>query len=114
MISFDFALQFLRARKMAHWAKRRSASFRIENASIKWSERQVPFHTVTRPDAAAKSQMSAEASEHVYFDVTGNSTTDSTPLGSINRARWPAEVASRQPRMGLHTQAKRTSEERVR
>jgi hypothetical protein len=27
------------------------------------------------------------------------STSDSTPLGSINRARWPAEVASRKARM---------------
>jgi hypothetical protein len=34
-----------------------------------------------------------------YIDVTGNSTPDSTPLGSINRARWPAEVASRKARM---------------
>jgi hypothetical protein len=34
----------------------------------------------------------------VYFEVTGNSTPDSTPLGSINRARWPAEVASKKAR----------------
>ncbi len=47
-----------------------------------------------------KSQLSAAAGEDVYFDVTGNSTPDSAPLGSINRARWPAEVASRKARMG--------------
>ncbi len=32
------------------------------------------------------------------LDVTGHSTPDSTPLGSINRARGPAEVASRKAR----------------
>ncbi len=41
----------------------------------------------------------ADASDEVYFDVTGNSTSDSTPVGSINRARWPSEVASRKARM---------------
>jgi hypothetical protein len=35
----------------------------------------------------------------VYFDVTGNSTPDSRPVGSINRARCPAEVASRKARI---------------
>jgi hypothetical protein len=44
------------------------------------------------------SQLSPEASEAVYFDVTGNSTPDSRPVGSINRARCPAEVASRKAR----------------
>jgi hypothetical protein len=38
------------------------------------------------------------SSEAVYFDVTGHSTPDSIPLGSINRARGPAEVASRKAR----------------
>jgi hypothetical protein len=114
MTCFDFGLQLLDTEKMTYWGKRRDTGFWIENASIKWNERQVPFHTIARLTLLPKSQMSAEASEHVYFDVTGNSTTDSTPLGSINRARWPAEMASRQARMGLHTQAERTSEERVR
>jgi hypothetical protein len=35
----------------------------------------------------------------VYFDVTANSSSDSTPVGSINRARSSAEVASRKARM---------------
>jgi hypothetical protein len=55
---------------------------------------------VARLTLLPKSQLSAAAGEEVYFDVTGNSTPDSTPLGSINRARWPAEVASRKARMG--------------
>ena len=47
----------------------------------------------------SKSQLQPEAAEAAYIDVTGNSTPDSRPLGSINRARWPAEVASRKARM---------------
>jgi hypothetical protein len=37
------------------------------------------------------SRLSREASEAVYFDVTGNAMPDSKPVGSINRARWRAE-----------------------
>ena len=97
--SFDFGLQFLDTGRMTYWGKCRDASFWIENASIEWNETQAPFHTVARLSLLPKSQLTTEASEAVYFDVTGNSTADSTPLGSINRARWPAEVASRKSRM---------------
>jgi hypothetical protein len=97
--SFDFGLQFLDVEKMTYWSKRRDAGFWIENASIGWNEAQAPFHTVARLTLLAKSQLTAEASEEVYFDVTGNSPPQSAPLGSINRARWPAEVASRKARM---------------
>jgi len=93
--SFDFGLQFLDTGRMTYWGKCRDASFWIENASIEWNETQAPFHTVARLSLLPKSQLTTEASEAVYFDVTGNSTADSAPLGSINRARWPAEVASR-------------------
>ena len=99
MSCFDFGLQFLDTNKMAYWGRRRDASFWIENASIEWNETQAPFHTVARLTLLPKSQLTAEASEAVYFDVTGTSTPDSAPLGSINRARWPAEVASRKARM---------------
>jgi hypothetical protein len=34
-----------------------------------------------------------------YFDVTRHSTADSTPLGSINRARCFGETASREARL---------------
>lgn len=95
---FDFAVQFLDTSKMKYWGKTRDASFWIENASVVWNEAEAPFHTVARLALLGNSQLSPEASEAVYFDVTGNSTPDSRPVGSINRARCPAEVASRKAR----------------
>ena len=84
---------------MTYWGKRRDANFWIENASVEWNEAQAPFHTVARPTLLPKSQLQPEAVEATYIDVTGNSTPDSTPLGSINRARQPGELASRNARM---------------
>jgi len=55
--------------------------------------------TIARLTLLPKSRVSSEASAAAYFDVTGNSTPDSTPVGSINRARQPAEVASREARI---------------
>jgi hypothetical protein len=105
MSCFDFGLQLLDTEKMTYWGKRRDAAFWIENASIEWNEAQAPFHTVARLKLLPKSRLTAEASEAVYFDVTGNSTPESAPLGSINRARWPAEVTSREARIrGGHAQ----------
>ncbi len=83
---------------MTYWGKARDANFWIENASVEWSEAEAPFHRVARLTLMANSQLSVEASEAIYFDVTGNSTPDSRPVGSINRARCPAEVASRRAR----------------
>jgi hypothetical protein len=99
MSSFDFNIQFLDADKMTYWRKHWDANFWIENASVAWSEAEAPFHTVARLTLLRNSQLQPDASEETYFDVTGNSTPDSRPLGSINRARWPAEVASRNARM---------------
>jgi hypothetical protein len=101
MSAFDFGLQFLDADRMTYWGKRRDAGFWIENASVEWNETEAPFHTVARLTFLPGSQLRTGAAEATYFDVTGNSTPDSTPLGSINRARWPAEVASRKARMRL-------------
>ena len=84
---------------MTYWGKHCDANFWIENASVEWNEAETPFHTIARLTLLRNSQLSPEASEAVYFDVTGNSTSDSKPVGSINRARWPAEVASRKARM---------------
>jgi catalase len=98
MSSFDFALQFLDADRMTYWGRRRDAAFWIENASVEWPEAQAPFHTVARLTLLPNSQHPRDAGESLYFDVTGNSTPDSAPLGSINRARWPAEMASRKAR----------------
>ena len=99
MSSFDFGLQFLDTGAMTYWGKRRDANFWIENASVEWNEMQAPFHTVARVTLVPGLQLSREASEAAYFDVTGNSAPDSAPVGSINRARWPAETASRLARM---------------
>jgi hypothetical protein len=99
MSSFDFGVQFLNVDRMTYWGKRRDANFWIENASVEWNEVEAPFHTVARLTLLPKSQLQPDAAEATYIDVTGHSTPDSTPLGSINRARWPAEVASRKARM---------------
>ncbi len=96
---FDFSVQFLDTGKMTYWGKTRDANFWIENASVEWNEAQAPFHTVARLTLLRNSKLSLEASEATYFDVTGNSTADSSPVGSINRARCPAEVASRKARL---------------
>ncbi len=96
---FDFGLQFLDADRMTYWGKRRDANFWIENASVEWKEAEAPFHRVGRFTLLPKSQLQTEAGEATYFDVTGNSTPDSMPIGSINRARQRGEVASRKARM---------------
>jgi hypothetical protein len=98
MSCFDFAVQFLDVAKMKYWGKTRDAGFWIENASVDWSEAEAPFHRIARLTLLRNSQLSSEESDVVYFDVTGNSTPDSRPVGSINRARCPAEVASRKAR----------------
>jgi hypothetical protein len=95
---FDFGVQFLDTARMKYWGKVRDAGFWIENASVAWNEAEAPFHCVARLTLLKNSQLSSEASEAVYFDVTGNSTPDCRPVGSINRARCPAEVASRKAR----------------
>jgi len=100
MSSFDFGLQLLDSGKMTYWGKPRDADFWIENASVAWDESEAPFHTVARLTLLPKSQLNPDAAEATYFDVTGHSTADSTPLGSINRARWAGEAASRKARLG--------------
>jgi hypothetical protein len=99
MSSFDFALQFLDTERMTYQGKRRDAGFWVENATVEWQETQAPFYTVAQLTLVPKSELPKHASESLYFDVTGNSVRDSTPLGSINRIRWSAEIASRKARM---------------
>jgi len=99
MSSFEFGVQFLDTGRMTYWGKRYDANFWIENASVEWREDEAPFHTIARLTLLAKSHLQPAAAAATYIDVTGNSTPDSTPVGSINRARWPAEVASRRARM---------------
>jgi hypothetical protein len=106
MSSFDIGLQFLDTARMTYAGQRRDASFWIENASIEWNERQAPFHTVARLTLLPKSQLSPEASNSTYFDVTTHSTADTAPIGSINRARWRAGAASRQARAAVAPQSR--------
>jgi hypothetical protein len=103
MSSFDFALQFLDAQAMTFGGKRRDAKFWIENASVEWHEAQAPFHTVARLTLLPHSVRDVAASNAAYIDVTGNAAADSAPIGSINRARWRGEVASRRARQAATT-----------
>jgi hypothetical protein len=99
MSSFDFACQFLDADRMTYWGKHYDANFWIENASVKWKEAEAPFHKVARLTLISQSQLRPDVGEVIYFDVTRHSTADSTPLGSINRARCFGETASREARL---------------
>jgi hypothetical protein len=98
MSSFDFGVQFLDSQRMTYWGKRYDANFWIENASLVWNESEAPFHRVARLTLIPNSQLPQAASHATYFDVTGHSTSDSRPVGSINRARWRAEAASKEAR----------------
>lgn len=100
MSCWDFGVQLLDTHKMRHWFRRRDTSYWIENGSIEWKERQAPFHIVGRLTLVKDSMFSEEACEAQYIDVTEHSTPESAPLGSLNRARWAAESASRKARMG--------------
>jgi hypothetical protein len=106
MSSFDFGIQFLDAEKMTYWGKRQDRNFWTENASIEWNEHEAPFHSVARLTLLPNSQILLDAGEATYFDVTGNSTPDSLPVGSINRARQQGEVASRKARLQASSSSK--------
>lgn len=99
MSSFDFRVQLLDPPSMTYWGKRYDANFWMENASVVWNEAEAPFHTVARLTLLPKSQLPEPESQAIYFDVTGHSSADSQPVGSINRARASGEAASRQARM---------------
>ena len=97
--AFDFALQFLDTDRMTFEGKRQKASFWIENGSVEWNEAEAPFHVVGRLTLVPGSHLSATACEATHIDVTENCTPDRRPLGSLNRARWAAESASREARL---------------
>jgi hypothetical protein len=103
MSGFDFACQFLDPDRMTYWGKHQDANFWIENASVKWKEAEAPFHTVARLTLLPQSQFPPDVGEVTYFDVTRHSTADSTPLGSINRARCFGETASREARLRVNS-----------
>ncbi len=106
MSSFDFSVQLLDPGKMTYWGKRHDANFWIENASVKWKETEAPFHKVARLTLLPQSHVRPDAGEVIYFDVTRHSTPDSTPIGSINRARRFGEAASREARLRVSSSPK--------
>jgi hypothetical protein len=101
MSAFNFGVQFLDANNMTYWGKKHGSDFWAENASIEWKESEAPFHLVARLTLLVNSQLPQAAADAAYFDVTGHATPDSTPVGSINRARWLGEVASKKSRTRL-------------
>jgi len=98
MGSFDFTVQLLEPQKMTYWGRKHDANFWIENASVVWNEAQASFYTVGRLTLTPRSQLAKAESDATYFDVTGHSTPENRPLGSINRARCRAEAASKEAR----------------
>jgi hypothetical protein len=109
MSSFDFGVQFLNTTRMTYWGKHRDANFWTENASVEWNEEEAPFHTIGRLTLVRNSLLSPDEAQAEYIDVTGHATPDSAPVGSINRARCPAEFASRKAHMQNDGACKRQS-----
>ncbi len=103
LASFDFGLQLLDTEHMTRWGFRRRASFWVENATVEWNEKQAPFHIIGRLTLLPKSNLPIEECEPRHIDVTTDATPDTQPLGSVNRARFASEVASRKVRLGEET-----------
>ena len=87
---------------MTRNGQKQDAPFWVENASVEWPEDQAPFHSRRTPHAAA--EVAAERRRlrgvvHRRDEVFA--LPDHRPLGSINRARWVAESASRKARLGV-------------
>ena len=99
MSEFDFAVQFLEPELMTHFGERRDPAFWVENATVEWNELESPFHVVGRLRLLPRSVLAPGDSERFAIDVTEHSTADTRPIGSINRARWHAESASRAARL---------------
>ena len=99
MASFDLGLQFLDAERMTAEGATREPSYWVENASVDWPESQAPFHIVGRLTLVANSLLPDAECQAMYIDVTEHAMSGSRPIGSINRARWAAEAASRQARL---------------
>jgi hypothetical protein len=99
MSEFAFALQLLEPARMTHRGRLQEPSFWIENADVEWNEQESPFHVVARLRLLPRSVLPPAEAETFAIDVTENSTPESRPIGSINRARWHAEAASRAARL---------------
>jgi mono/diheme cytochrome c family protein len=99
--SFDFAIQLLDTERMTWKGGRRDAAFWVENASVEWPESQAPFHVAGRLTLVRGQVLPDEVCRAFYIDVTEHALPEGRPLGSINRARWRSESASREARLGL-------------
>jgi mono/diheme cytochrome c family protein len=99
MASFAIGLQLLDAERMTADGKTQEPSYWVENASVEWPESQSPFHVVGRLTLVANSMLSDAECQGMYIDVTEHAIPGSRPIGSINRARWAAEAASRNARL---------------
>jgi mono/diheme cytochrome c family protein len=97
--SWDFGLQLLEPGRMTLDGATREASFWVENASVEWPEAQAPFYAVGRLTLLPQSELSQAECEAWSIDVTEHALPGHRPIGSINRARWVAEAASRKARM---------------
>ena len=100
--SFDFAIQLLDA------VADDGSTARRRDAAVLGRERQ---RRVARGAGAVPRRRTADAAAEVaaaatpeceawFIDVTKFALPDHRPLGSINRARWVAESASRKARLG--------------
>jgi hypothetical protein len=99
--TFELALQFLDVVTMTHQGRRRDADFWIEHPSVEWPERQAPFHVVARLHLLPEPPIGRVVAESMYIDVTEHALPEHRPLGAINRARWHAQVASRNARRSV-------------
>ena len=99
MSEFEFGLQLLDPARMTYRGRTQDPSFWVENAAIEWNEQEAPFHVVARLRLLPKSVLSPAETEAFAIDVTEHSTPESRPIGSINRARWHGESASRKARL---------------
>jgi hypothetical protein len=99
MSEFAVALQLLEPAHMTHGGRRRDPDFWVENAAVEWDERECPFHVVGRLRLRPRSVLSPADTEVFSIDVTEHAAPDTRPIGSINRARWAAESASREARL---------------
>ncbi len=98
MSEFEFGIQLLDADQMTRRGRKHDDIYWVENASAEWHESQAPFTPVGRLCLARDSQLTEDECTACYIDVTEHSTPLSHPLGSLNRARWFAESASRATR----------------
>ena len=95
MSSCDFGVQFLDPPAMTYWGKHYGADFWIKMPA--WAGRKERLYFIVWHGYPSSTFAFVPQESHAtYFDVTGLSTPESRPAGSISRARWRAESASKE------------------